>query len=174
MYFFLFPFLSGFLPPSPFLSFFFLSFLLPYFSSFLSCFLVFFLSLFLLLRMKCMRALLKIRNLRIAAFVSHYMATDLHEKSWASSTCIKSSITPVDIILYLENNFFENSKFILEDCFADSSNGRINLVFIVPFTSFSTGACAAFSVSQHPKWLNRQSLDMEWDAYKMSWGTVSG
>lgn len=39
---------------------------------------------------------------------------------------------------------FEKSEFILEDCLADSSKAGINLLYIVLFSAFSKGACAAF------------------------------
>ena len=122
------------------LLFFFPSFLPSFFPLIFLC--LFFSFIFFFVRMECIRYS-RFEVCRIAVFLFHFMAVPVCEKSWAPSPCIKSPITPVAIILYLGNYLLENSEFILEDCCLDSSKSRINFLFIVPFSPFSTGVCAA-------------------------------
>lgn len=130
----------------------FISFLPSYFSFILSCFLEFFLWLFVLLRMKCNHASSRLEVWGLL-HLSQSWTMDLHEESMSTLSVHQISYYSSSQDFISGKLLFENSKFILKDCCAGHSKGRINLAFIAPFTSLRAGAYLLFAVSLHPKWL---------------------
>lgn len=150
----------------------FLSFLPSYFSFILSCFLEFFLWLFVLLRMKCncISSRLEVWGL---LHLSQSWTMDLHEESMSSLSVHQISYYSSSQDFISGKLLSENSKFILEDCCAGHSKGRINLAFIalslhleqVPICSL---LCPCIQSGwQAVLWCGEKSL-------QLSWGIASG